>query len=302
MSEYTQINTGATVRGGSGTKRFTFWWARGPAFLRPSLSRPSRGEGASAAERTPGAQPERRGRARSAASPARTPEIRVVRDPCPPAPSLAAGRRSHRCTRHEDRSRPRRPAGAVDCSPIPPSYRVRTDAAAPDASPSSRSRQKEARSERASCRAYVSLCDRRRHAYACSSLSVCPPASRCRLRMGRAQGIEGLRVYTGCYLSRSRAAVRARASETNRAAAAGTAGRADAGRGVRTLCLIKFIPGNKTVSHDCAGQRDGGGRGRGRAGLRTSPVGSCDASAALRWIHMLRLKVPILSHYRPSKT
>lgn len=51
-------------------------------------------------------------------------------------------------------------------------------------------------------------------------------------------------------------------SEAARPAAGVTAGRADAGRGARTLCLIKFIRENKTVSRDCASRRGAGRAGR----------------------------------------
>lgn len=63
----------------------------------------------------------------------------------------------------------------------------------------------------------------------------------------------------------------ARQSRTRLPAAPGTAGRADAGRGARPLCLINFIRWNKTVSRDCA-KGCGGRGGPGR-------IGSCGPSA-----------------------
>ncbi|CAB3253197.1 unnamed protein product [Arctia plantaginis] len=73
-------------------------------------------------------------------------------------------------------------------------------------------------------------------------------------------------------------------------AAPGTAGRADAGRGARTLCLIKFIRGNKTVSRDCASCGvEGCARGRmDQPGRQLRRI----CRAHLNLYYMPRLKVP----------
>lgn len=86
-------------------RRFSFLWALGQAILRPSPSRQSRGEDASAALRTPGVRLGFRGRGGNGAFPERTPGSRAARGPCPRAPNPAVDHHSRLRKRPGSRTR-----------------------------------------------------------------------------------------------------------------------------------------------------------------------------------------------------
>lgn len=107
---------------------------------------------------------------------------------------------------------------------------------------------------------------------------------------GPCRELKGLGAITGSGRLALWSTSRVRARGTGRPAAAGTAGRADAG--ARTLCLIKFIRGNKTVIPIA----------RAAAGGESGPAGSCAASAAAQVIpHVLKVPTSVINAFTDGR-